>query len=167
MSTELMSLKATNGTITAFDDRVVIQRKGAFAIASQGIVGDRVFYYKDLSSVEYKKPGMINGYLKFITAGTIASNASVNAAQIKQLFTTDKKITEDENTVLLRAFDRKTPQLADDMYKLILDRMSACKSQQPIINTSVADELLKLKTLLDCGAITQTEFDVQKAKILK
>jgi hypothetical protein len=30
----------------------------------------------------------------------------------------------------------------------------------------VADELLKLKQLLDAGAITQTEFDSQKAKLL-
>lgn len=33
--------------------------------------------------------------------------------------------------------------------------------------TSVADELLKLKKLLDSGAITQAEFDAQKAKLLK
>jgi hypothetical protein len=31
---------------------------------------------------------------------------------------------------------------------------------------SVADELLKLKKLLDAGAITQAEFDAQKAKLL-
>jgi hypothetical protein len=31
----------------------------------------------------------------------------------------------------------------------------------------VADELLKLKSLLDSGAITQAEFDTQKAKLLK
>lgn len=33
-------------------------------------------------------------------------------------------------------------------------------------NTSVADELIKLKSLLDNGAITQEEFDTQKAKLL-
>jgi hypothetical protein len=31
----------------------------------------------------------------------------------------------------------------------------------------VADELLKLKSLLDAGAITQNEFEAQKAKLLK
>ena len=31
----------------------------------------------------------------------------------------------------------------------------------------VADELLKLKSLLDSGAITQAEFEAQKAKLLK
>lgn len=33
-------------------------------------------------------------------------------------------------------------------------------------NVSTADELLKLKQLLDAGAITQAEFDGQKAKLL-
>ncbi|MBR6458968.1 MAG: SHOCT domain-containing protein [Actinomycetaceae bacterium] len=38
------------------------------------------------------------------------------------------------------------------------------RSPQPKI--SVADELLKLKQLLDAGALTQQEFDQQKAKLL-
>ena len=33
-------------------------------------------------------------------------------------------------------------------------------------NTSVADELMKLKSLLDSGVITQEEFEAQKAKLL-
>ncbi|WP_270264475.1 SHOCT domain-containing protein [Lactococcus formosensis] len=33
-------------------------------------------------------------------------------------------------------------------------------------NLSAADELKKFKELLDLGAITQEEFDTQKAKIL-
>ena len=32
---------------------------------------------------------------------------------------------------------------------------------------SVADELKKMKELLDCGVINQTEFDEQKAKLLR
>ena len=34
------------------------------------------------------------------------------------------------------------------------------------VTTSVADELLKYKQLLDAGAITQEEFDAQKQKLL-
>jgi hypothetical protein len=34
-------------------------------------------------------------------------------------------------------------------------------------NGGVADELIKLKSLLDAGTITQAEFDAQKAKLLK
>jgi hypothetical protein len=41
---------------------------------------------------------------------------------------------------------------------------TAGEIQRPI--TSVADELLKLKQLLDTGLLTQSEFDAQKTKLL-
>lgn len=41
---------------------------------------------------------------------------------------------------------------------------AAGEIQRPI--ASVADELLKLKQLLDAGVLTQSEFDVQKIKLL-
>ncbi|MBC3785753.1 SHOCT domain-containing protein [Spirosoma utsteinense] len=37
----------------------------------------------------------------------------------------------------------------------------------PALPVSVADELLKLKSLLDAGAITQAEYDAQKKKLLE
>ena len=41
-------------------------------------------------------------------------------------------------------------------------------SNQPELERkSVADELIKLKELLDAGVITQEEFDAQKEKLLK
>lgn len=41
------------------------------------------------------------------------------------------------------------------------------RKEAVIPSTSVADELIKLKSLLDAKAINQTEYDAQKAKILK
>ena len=38
---------------------------------------------------------------------------------------------------------------------------------QPTQAVSVADELKKFKELLDMGAISQEEYDAQKAKLLK
>ncbi len=40
------------------------------------------------------------------------------------------------------------------------------ESQQPTNNSLIADELTKLKKLLDDGVITQEEFDAQKTKLL-
>ena len=39
-------------------------------------------------------------------------------------------------------------------------------NQQSADSVSAADELMKFKTLLDSGAITQSEYDLQKKKIL-
>ena len=49
------------------------------------------------------------------------------------------------------------------MLQVICDENNA----QPSQTVSVADELKKYKELLDIGAISQDEFDAQKAKLLK
>jgi len=41
-----------------------------------------------------------------------------------------------------------------------------CQSTTPKQSASVADEIKKLKELLDSGALTQAEFDLQKRKLL-
>jgi len=41
-----------------------------------------------------------------------------------------------------------------------------CQASTPTPSGSVADELKKLKELLDSGALTQAEFDAQKKKLL-
>lgn len=116
---KLMELKGTNGTIIAYDDRVVIERKGFLAFVSQkGFTGSRTYFYKDLNSVEYKKPGLTNGYMKFILAGTIDSNATAG------LFKTSQSSMQDQNTVILRAFKKDTPKLSEDLYNLIMENIS-------------------------------------------
>ena len=44
--------------------------------------------------------------------------------------------------------------------------VTPCNNQKSAPVSSVADELLKLKKLLDSGAITQAEYDAQKKKLL-
>ena len=46
--------------------------------------------------------------------------------------------------------------------------VTPCNSTPPgaVSHTSVADEILKLKKLLDSGAITKAEYDAQKKKLL-
>jgi hypothetical protein len=51
-----------------------------------------------------------------------------------------------------------------DMSVELEEAETAGEIQRPI--TSVADELLKLKQLLDAGVLTQSEFDGQKTKLL-
>ena len=157
----LMELKATNGTIIAYEDRVVISRQTFGGIFSQGFKGDRTFFYKDLTSVEYKKPGMINGYLQFITAGTISANPGVG------LFGTSTQSLKDNNTVILRAFNENVPADSEKLYNLILSKMTEYKNISTVAsNSSSADELMKFKNLLDQGIINQEEFDAKKKQLL-
>lgn len=157
----IKELKATNGTILVYNDRVVIKRKGLFAFVSQGIKGDTVFFYRNLSGVDYKKPGLTNGYMRFVTAGTENYNSGTG------LFATPQSSAQDPNTVILRAFNRKVPALSEEIYNFILKKISEIKTNTVIsAEISGADEIAKYKSLLDQGVITQEEFANKKKQIL-
>lgn len=157
----IKELKATNGTILLYNDRVVIRRTGLFAFASQGIKGDTTFFYRNLSGIDYKKPGLTNGYMRFVTAGTATYNSGTG------LFATPQSSAQDPNTVILRAFNRKVPALSEEIYQFILQKISEAKTNTVISESfSGADEIAKYKSLLDQGIISQEEFDNKKKQIL-
>lgn len=66
------------------------------------------------------------------------------------------------------SFIYKTNQtLAENIIALIASiKASSEKSTNSTQQVSAADELLKFKELLDCGAITQEEFDQKKKQLL-
>ncbi len=165
MKDEIINLKATNGMIILYEDRVVISRKTAFGFLSQGLKGDKVYFYKDLSTIEYRKPTFwANGYIKFITAGTKETNQKLG-----MLGNTTKEALEDPNTLILRAFNKEVPEKSEKIYNILMDKIKECKATINVVNstqTSTADEILKFKNLLDQGIITQEEFEKKKKELL-
>ncbi len=160
---ELMSLKGTDGTIIAYDDRVVISRQGLTAISAHGFKGDKTFFYTDLTSIEYKKPGMTNGYIHFVVPGASSHSPKVN------LIGTSQNTLSDENTVTFRAFNKNVPSESEELYNILLEQIQKAKSTNNLSNNnfqSGADEILKYKSLLDSGIITQDEFNAKKKQIL-
>lgn len=109
----------------------------------------------NISGVDVKKPGIMSrGYIQIQTAGQMSGNSTY-------------KVTggafdaaQDENSVL---FDKKDYQTALEIQEYILNYTS---NPQGIPQSSAADELLKLKQLLDSGALTEQEFQEQKTKLL-
>lgn len=79
-----------------------------------------------------------------------------------------------------RLFDKilVVSTMSGDEYKFFFTKLEEWKihfnnllsntdnNQQSADSVSVSDELMKFKTLLDSGAITQSEYDLQKKKIL-
>lgn len=159
---EEMKLKCTNGLLFVYDDKIIISRKTAMGFFAQGLKGDKVFFYKDLSSIEYKKPtAFANGYIKFITAGTTETKQNIGI-----IGNTTKAALQDTNTLILRAFNKETPILADKIYQYILFKISNAKKENNLVINSVADEITKLKKLLDDGIITHEEFEHKKTSLL-
>lgn len=73
---------------------------------------------------------------------------------------------KDQNTLILRAFNKEIPNKSEEIYLYILEKISKSKSNGTFCN-STTDEILKFKQLLDSGIITQEEFEKKKQELLK
>lgn len=160
---EEMKLKCTNGILYVYEDRVIISRKTLIGFTTQGIKGDKTFYYKDLTGIEYRKPTMFaNGYIKFIVPGSNETNQKVT------LIGTTTEAMQDENSLILRAFNKEVPKKSEEIYNYILQKINEYKNIKNDSNiSSNADEIMKYKNLLDIGAITEEEFEKKKKELLK
>lgn len=112
---EIMRIKGTNGTIIAYDEYLVIARKGALAIASHGIQGDRTYFYRDIASIEYKKPGLFAGYIKIIVPGTLSNSSGIKS------YNSFKQNNQDDNTVILSGY--KGAKSSDKMYNFVMGKI--------------------------------------------
>lgn len=167
---EITRLKGVNGTLVVCDDRIIIERKGLMSMATQGLRGDKTFFYSDLTAVDYKAPGFTGGYFHFRTSGsnTMAPGVSLNAL----LSPSDpewKAALSNENAIMLNGWGGSTE--SDYAYEKINEYWNKCKEDSRGGNTFVnaaseADELRKFKQLLDDGIISQSEFDAKKKQIL-
>lgn len=159
---EIFSIKCTNGLLNVYEDKVVISRKTAMGFVSQSLKGDRIFFYKDLSSIEYRKPSIwANGYIKFLTAGTQETKQNIGV-----LGSTSIEAIKDPNTLILKAFNKEIVNKSEEAYNYILKKMSECRISKSSNISSNADEILKFKQLLDQGIITQEEFERKKQELL-
>lgn len=77
-----------------------------------------------------------------------------------------KYITTDMSVgMLTNSFEKDMNEMSTFLDNIINDN-TASSDTNDVQETSLADELIKYKQLLDAGALTQEEFDSQKAKLL-
>lgn len=159
---EIFNLKCTNGLLKVYEDRVIISRNTAAGFMAQGLKGEKTFFYRDLTSVEYRKPTLwANGYMKFIIAGMSETEQNLG------LFgSTTTEAAKDSNTLILRAFNKEKVKESEEIYSYILQKISESKNVKTS-NNSNADEIIKFKQLLDSGVITQEEFNKKKQELLR
>lgn len=116
---------------------------------------EKVIPITNISGVEVKKPGaMVRGYIQIQIAGQQSGNGAY-------------KVTggafdaaQDENSVLLAKKEDYDTALSIKEY--ILNYSSSPSAAA----SSAADEIAKYKSLLDSGAITESEFSEKKKQLL-
>ena len=141
-------------TLHVYDDYCEISGKAGTLNRTKGT---KKLYYSDLTSVQFKLPGgFFAGYIQFEYPGSD---------------TTNKSPYESENAVVFNKKDNI--KLMEEIYNFVERRISEEKQAKrtpvgTVIQqaTSPAEELKKMKELLDMGIITQEEFDAKKKQLL-
>jgi hypothetical protein len=151
--------KGVNGQVTVDNDFVTIGRKGFVAkMTGNATKGEKRIPIGAIAAVQFKKPGMTNGYIQFTVPGGNESRRGVFDA------------SSDENTVMFNRGDlSEFEKIRAAVEQQIISRAAA-----PVPTTvvhqapaaSLADELAKLAALRDQGVLTDDEFAVQKTRLL-
>lgn len=152
-----MEAKGNNGILFADDFKITIKREGLNA-RLLNLRGQKEIYIKDISSIQFKKPGMIsNGFIQFSFAGSNEkSGGTFNAAT-------------DENSVVFTAkqlqnfekikdfIDRRRNELLNQ----VSNPLNASKHEKDIYA-----EIEKLADLRNKGIVTIEEFEMKKRQLL-
>jgi len=154
-------LQAHTGTkLEVYEDYLILYfvPTGHFIgnILRGGSTGGKRLLYSTISAIQFMEPaGVSVGFIQFTYPGSIESKGGIIAA------------INDENSIPVSP---QNLELAREIVKFIEEKRQEAKSPagQTVVNQQVssADEILKYKSLLDSGVITQDEFDAKKKQLL-
>lgn len=143
------------GTILrVYEDGVSFSEKGIH-YALQGAPGERKLYYKDISSIQWKKSNaLFSGFLEFVLIGS-------HAKQGGGLF------GGTDNPNRFTFWNRDLPTM-EKIKEYVEDKLQHKNEPTTIIKQekSVAEQIRELKALLDDGIISQEEFNAKKKQLL-
>ncbi len=153
------SIKGSRGRhIDVYDNKCVLTTKVTLGsiVTHNATDGEKTIYYKDCLGVQFRKSGMLIGYLQLETASGSMNNKSSN-------FFAENTFTFDQTNVS----NEKMQEVAD-FIKRKIDEIKSSDDRQVVSvpSFSPAEELKKFKDLLDMGIISQEEFDEKKRKLL-
>ena len=144
----VFKLTGNTADLEVYEDHLVYIGKTTAQSVVMGLAynGSKEYYFCDLTSVNYKAPGIINGYLSFEYPGSQHIQETIWFNRKKDIVAEFKKA-----------------------YEYIKERIAFYKKQKSsttIQQLSSAEELKKFKELLDADIITQEEFDAKKKQLL-
>ncbi|USD79694.1 SHOCT domain-containing protein [Bacillus safensis] len=146
--------KTSKTRIIIDDNYVRVDKKGAINAITRGFSGEKSYRIDKLSGVQIKKPGLVTtGYFQFLTAAANETGGLWDAIQDDNSFT----------------FSSTESAMAEELKNCIETEQIRQKDQNQSIHvekSSVADELMKFKQLLDMNAITLEEYNQKKKELL-
>jgi hypothetical protein len=122
---------------------------------TKGLKGDKRIPYSSITAVQFKRAGLIDGYIQFTLAGGNESRGGVLAA------------SRDENSVCFnnnKLFEKARDEIEKrfGVQRIVVQATAPAPTVQ-----SAADQLDKLAGLVDRGMLTKEEFEEQKRALLQ
>lgn len=158
---KIYSVKSVTGQVmNIYDDRVELTQEGLSGFFTQGLQGTKTYFFRDITTIQFKNCGWTNGFFEFTFGGGHDSRGGAWGG-----------MNNDNRFVFGAPTIGKAKQIALEMESinnLLQEKLSESKSTKVsnASNISVADEILKFKNLLDSGIITQEEFEKKKSELL-
>lgn len=148
MQEPIISFKGRNGKIELHKDFVRFDRDTVMGFLMQGLKGKKDIYFRNITSIQIKKPGFTIGYIQFSIPGGNESQRGVFNS------------LNDENTLSFIGEENyeKALKIKEYIEKKIKSKNSS--------SSSSADEIEKLHSLLQKGILTKKEFEEKKKKLL-
>lgn len=146
--------------LDVYDNKVVFTSTKSTSTVVSGLIfgdsltqGEKTIYYKDAIGVQFKPATITDGYIQVETAvGGMTSTKSQYSG---------------ENSI---QFGSKVNDEAETVTNFIKQKIEEIKNTPVggtvIQQSTAADEVMKLKQLLDMGVISQEEFDKKKNELL-
>ncbi|MFC8065464.1 DUF4429 domain-containing protein [Streptomyces sp. NPDC057293] len=154
----MIEVKGHNGQITFDGQYVTITRRGFLARATVG-KGEKRFHISQISSVQWKPAGpFVNGFIAFSAAGGNERRSRFGSQT--------SNAVNDENSVVFTSKHKGDFEELRKQVEAAIAAHHAPAAPAPAAG-SVADEIAKLAALRDQGAITDTEFQQQKQRLLE
>ena len=147
-SEPIIEISWTNGKLQLYGDFLRINRGTIMGFLWFGLAGKKDIYFKSITAIQLKKPGLMAWYIQFSILWGNESKWWV------------LKAISDENTVSFNWPNNY--QKALEIKEYIESKLNSSES---IISSS--DEIEKLHWLMKKGIITQEEFEQKKKKLLK
>ena len=155
MSEKIYELKGSKGKcLDVYEDKVVIKAKVSVTsvLSGNALNGEKTIYFNDCVGIQFKKAGLMIGYLQFETA---SSKGNENLFG-ENSFNWD---------AMLNISNQKMIEVAEYCKKQIEEYKNR-KNNVVVNEVSAADEIKKFKALLDDGIITKEEFNAKKKELL-
>jgi hypothetical protein len=148
----VFKMKGTGDELEVFEDKLTITPKSVLGLMTKGLQGTKTIPFSSITAIQFKKSGMISGYIQFTLHGGKESTGGALAA------------ASDENSFMFAGQN----ELAEKIKNYIEEKVQAIKAHPAAGSDAVskADEIRKYKALADDGIISMEEFEQKKKQLL-